>query len=55
MDAIRITKEKDIKPTQTMQRELVNCFRRFAAYLGAKSILPGDSMQSNVVKWLSNI
>jgi uncharacterized protein YcaQ len=47
--------EKDVTPTKAMQRELTICFRRFADYLGAESILPGDSLQSNVPKWLNDI
>ena len=47
--------EKGLKPTKVMQRELANCFRRFAAYLGAKHILPGEDMQSDVTRWLNDI
>lgn len=47
--------EKELKPTKAMQRELASCFSRFAAYLGAKSILPGEGIQSNVTKWLDDV
>lgn len=47
--------EKDIKPTKAMQNELVKCFRRFAAFLSAEKILPGESLEGSSISWLKGI
>jgi len=52
--------EKDIqnsksKPTKAMQRELTKCFRRFAAFLGAEKVLPGENLESSVTGWLKHV
>lgn len=52
--------EKDIQnaknqPPKAMQRELAKCFRRFAAYLNAKKIVPGENLENTVTSWLNKI
>jgi len=52
--------EKDIQnaknqPPKAMQQELAKCFRRFAAYLNAKKIVPGENLENTVTSWLNNV
>jgi uncharacterized protein YcaQ len=47
--------ENGVRQTKAMQQALIKCFRRFAGYLGAKSIVPGEAADDSVKNWIRDI
>lgn len=47
--------ENGVSQTKALQQALMKCFRRFAGYLGAKKIEPGEDLSDSVKNWVRNI
>ena len=47
--------ENGVRQTKPMQHALVKCFRRFAGYLGANRIEPGENLNDSVKNWIRDI